>query len=106
MLTRFFPGRPLGGGGYGRLAPLHSGPWAWLVWFDMAIFGALSLAALALVIVLLLRLVRARRLLGRADPYWLRGPGAEQILAQRYARGEIDEGEYSRGIQVLRQGRA
>lgn len=106
MLHRFYGGRPFGGGEYGRLAPLHSGPWAWLARIDMAIFGALSLALLALVIVLLLRAVRGKRLLGRGDRRRLEGPGSEQILALRYARGEIDEGEYNRGIDVLRQGRA
>ncbi|MFD4600403.1 SHOCT domain-containing protein [Streptomyces sp. NPDC058464] len=29
-------------------------------------------------------------------------PGAEQILAERYARGEIDEEEYLRRLDILR----
>ncbi len=31
-------------------------------------------------------------------------PDAERLLAERYARGEIDEEEYRRRLSVLRQG--
>lgn len=80
---------------YGR----HGGGWAWLA-MSISIF-----LFLALLFVIALLIVRA---LGhsaptRAEPPVTRGgPAAEQILAERYARGEIDEEEYRRRLATLR----
>ncbi|AZS73193.1 hypothetical protein DDE74_21545 [Streptomyces lydicus] len=80
---------------YGR----HGGGWAWLAMsVSMFLF-------LALLFVIALLIVRA---LGRsgpghdAHPGTRRAPGPEQILAERYARGEIDEEEYRRRLATLR----
>ncbi|WP_235465941.1 SHOCT domain-containing protein [Streptomyces platensis] len=60
---------------------------------------------LALLFVIALLIVRA---LGRSSPTrgeppaHRGGPHAEQILAERYARGEIDEEEYRRRLATLR----
>jgi putative membrane protein len=32
------------------------------------------------------------------------GPAPQQLLAERFARGDIDENEYARRLQVLRTG--
>ena len=34
------------------------------------------------------------------------GDSAEEVLRQRFARGEIDQEEYKRSLEVLRHGRA
>ncbi|QZL03109.1 SHOCT domain-containing protein [Streptomyces sp. BHT-5-2] len=39
---------------------------------------------------------------GTPPPPGSPGPGAEQILGERYARGEIDEDEYQRRLATLR----
>ncbi|MGW2416800.1 SHOCT domain-containing protein [Streptomyces tubercidicus] len=80
---------------YGR----HGGGWAWLA-TSVSLF-----LFLALLFVIALLIVRA---LGRSGPPrgerpgTPTGPGAEQILAERYARGEIDEEEYRRRLATLR----
>jgi putative membrane protein len=38
-----------------------------------------------------------------ADPTVGRPGGAEEVLAQRYARGEIDDDEYQRRFETLHQ---
>ncbi|MGA4877422.1 SHOCT domain-containing protein [Streptomyces lydicamycinicus] len=60
---------------------------------------------LALLFVIALLIVRAlgRSAPARGEPPLPRsGPPAEQILAERYARGEIDEEEYRRRLATLR----
>ncbi|MGA5268463.1 SHOCT domain-containing protein [Streptomyces lydicamycinicus] len=60
---------------------------------------------LALLFVIALLIVRAlgRSAPARGEPPLPRsGPPAEQILAERYARGEIDEEEYRRRLVTLR----
>ncbi|GGM14401.1 hypothetical protein GCM10010129_68260 [Streptomyces fumigatiscleroticus] len=71
-------------------------------WFAASLSTVLFWAVLIAVGILLLRFYRT---LGR-------GPGqpgssgtrgtAEQVLAERFARGEIDEAEYERRLAVLR----
>ncbi len=64
-----------------------------------------TLLFLALVIIAIVALVRyltrgERRLVDRmTSPV----PAAEQLLAERFARGEIDEQEYRRRLEVLRE---
>ena len=56
----------------------------------------------ALIVVGIIALVRH---LGRddGDRYSSAGGTAEELLGQRFARGEIDEGEYRHRLDVLRQ---
>lgn len=70
------------------------GPWGYvLMSLNMLVFWGLIAAGIVLVV----------RYLGRSGP--AAGPGsAERILAERYARGEIDEQEYRQRLAVLRGG--
>jgi putative membrane protein len=78
--------------------------WGWGGWmlmtFIMILFWALVIGA----IVVLLRGFRGG---GQAAPEGRgqaasEGRSAEQILAERYARGEIEEDEYRRRLDVVR----
>ncbi len=45
------------------------------------------------------------RYLGRQDRSVVAGPTAEQVLAERFARGEVDEQEYRQRLDALRGAR-
>ena len=85
----------------------HAGPWAagfgW-VFFLIPIFWIL-------VIGLIIFLVSRRRQAWYAGgpqgygPPWARGASAESTLAERYAKGDIDETEYRARLEVLRANR-
>ena len=83
----------------------HGGgiPWgALLLWIlFMIAFWALVITA----IVWMVRSMTGRRrhyaMGGPAGP-WRGTASAEQILAERYAHGQIDENEYRRGLATLR----
>jgi len=82
---------------------LAHGPWGqgdppafWPV-FPL-VFGLLWLAVPAAVGYLLWRRAAARPDVGGRDPQ----AGARTILAERFARGEIDEDEYHRRMSALR----
>ncbi|MEA5456270.1 SHOCT domain-containing protein [Sinomonas sp. JGH33] len=53
-------------------------------------------------LVVVLFFVFARRLWWRRPWGEFRGAGAEGVLRERYARGEIDESEYLQRLEVLR----
>lgn len=42
------------------------------------------------------------RRIWRRNHYWAATQGAESVLRERYARGEIDETEYRQRLEVLR----
>lgn len=71
--------------------------WAWLA------MSASMLVFWALVIWGLITVVRSANRPGRTDPgtYPMKDP--EQILRERFARGEIDEAEYEHRREVLRR---
>ncbi len=70
------------------------GPWGYvLMSLNMLVFWGLIVTGIVLLV----------RYLGRSGS--AAGPGsAERILAERYARGEIDEQEYRQRLSVLRGG--
>ncbi|MGY4742252.1 SHOCT domain-containing protein [Streptomyces sp. ATMOS53] len=72
-------------------------------WFTMSVGMLLFWAVLIVFAVLLFRAVSrssdTRATTGTARPG---RPLPEQLLAERFARGEIDEDEYSRRLSVLR----
>jgi putative membrane protein len=53
---------------------------------------------------LVLGVVGLIRYLGRMDRSLATRPVAEQVLAERFARGDIDEPEYRQCLDVLREG--
>jgi putative membrane protein len=63
----------------------HMGEWGW----GMAIFGWLFMALLVVLVVWLIWTVARRPELPRSDR-----PHALDVLADRYARGEIDRDQY------------
>ncbi|OHV49913.1 hypothetical protein CcI156_21125 [Frankia sp. CcI156] len=85
--------------------------WGWGGWllmsFSMVVFWGLVIG----VLVALLRAGRGGGPGRSAEPPGVERPGterpgersAERILAERYARGEIDEAEYHRRLDVLRE---
>ena len=66
----------------------------------MVVFWGLIIAG----IVALVRYLSGDRQGGRPDVGG-RPPSAEEILAERFARGEIDADEYTRRRELLRTGR-
>lgn len=74
--------------------------WGWL-------FGALLVAGLVLLIVVVMRLAgggaRARGVVGRVAPPGSEEARARQLLDERYARGEISTEEYQERRRVLDQ---
>ncbi len=82
--------------------------WLW----GLVVVGALVIGALLIVVIVLLA-----RALSRLDHLTRSAPpgagaaasapgGPESVLAERYARGEIDEEEYRRRLATLRGGPA
>ncbi|UQX12955.1 SHOCT domain-containing protein [Candidatus Mycobacterium methanotrophicum] len=81
---------------------MGEGHWGWGSWIlttgISVIFWALVITAVVLVARYLLTLSQrptATRSAGASS--------AEQVLAERYARGEIDDDEYKRRLALLRQ---
>ena len=72
------------------------GGWGYLMMaLNMVLFWGLVITG----IVLLARYLGA----GRRGDYARGGGYADRILAERFARGEIDEDEYHRRLQALRR---
>ena len=66
-------------------------------WFVMPVLAVAFWVAVIWVVVNLLRSPPGPTAAGGAHP-----AGPEEILAQRYARGEIDDDEYRRRLDTLR----
>lgn len=86
----------------------HTGPWAagfgW-VFFLIPIFWIL---VIGLIIFLVARRRREWAQAGPGGYYgppWMRGASAESTLAERFAKGDIDETEYRARLEVLRTNR-
>jgi putative membrane protein len=72
----------------------HMSGWGWaLMGLSTAVFWGLVITG----IVLLVRYVGRSSQQSRPTP-----PTAEELLAARFARGEIDEAEYERRLATLR----
>ncbi|MFW6078537.1 MAG: SHOCT domain-containing protein [Gemmatimonadota bacterium] len=74
-----------------------NGSWAWGMMLFMTLFWV---AVIALVVWLIVRLTRGGGAAGGAA----RGDRAEEILRERYARGEIDRESFERMLDDLRRG--
>jgi putative membrane protein len=81
--------------------------WGWGGWFMMAVMMAVFWGLVIAGVVALVRYTGGFHRAGRPDePLALPGAGrAEDVLAERFARGEIDEDEYRRRQAVLRERR-
>lgn len=80
------------------------GGWGWGGWLLMSAVMVLFWVAVITAIGLAIRyLVSARG--GRGGPPRYEPPRPEDVLAGRFARGEIDEDEYQRRITLLREHR-
>jgi putative membrane protein len=77
------------GYGYGM------GGWGWIF---MSLSTLAFLALIALVVWAVLRTSNSGNSGGRSVPG---GESAREILAQRYARGEIDDQEYQQRLRIL-----
>ncbi|WP_246843268.1 SHOCT domain-containing protein [Allokutzneria sp. NRRL B-24872] len=75
------------------MTPWHTGPWGWSGMVFMIVMMLLFWGGLLTVILTVLRHPRFTR---------HRLTEAERILAERLARGEIDEDEYKRRTATLR----
>ncbi|MEW2048065.1 SHOCT domain-containing protein [Streptomyces sp. NPDC005476] len=71
-------------------------------WFAMSVGMVLFWAVLIALGVLLFRASSRPAEPGATTGPEQRGPVAEQVLAERFARGEIEEDEYRRRLTVLR----
>lgn len=87
----------------------HMGGWGWGAWVGMALMMLLFWLLLVAAVVLLVRYARGDGTRGGsaqggpgAHGTRAEGGSAESVLAERYARGEIDEEEYLRRRSVLR----
>jgi uncharacterized membrane protein len=67
--------------------------WSWWAWPVMTL---MMLAIAALIVWVVVSIARAR--VDQEPPR----PDASAILAERFARGEIDKGEYEGAIQTIR----
>ncbi|MFK4145373.1 SHOCT domain-containing protein [Streptomyces sp. NPDC004065] len=73
-------------------------------WFAMSLGTVLFWAVLITAGVLLFRALNRGSGPAAGQPYDpVRRPTPEQLLAERFARGEVDEEEYRRRLAVLRQ---
>ncbi|GAB2800717.1 hypothetical protein GCM10027073_36160 [Streptomyces chlorus] len=85
--------------------------WGWGGWFFMAIFMVLFWALVIAGVVALVRYLAGSHHGHQGGPPPSSGePGwgsrrAEDLLAERFARGEIDEDEYKRRLALLREHR-
>ncbi len=84
--------------------------WGWGAWVFMGVFMVLVWGAVVTAVVLVVRAVRERHVpYPPGSPYPPgppQGDGADhalRVLDERFARGEIDEDEYTRRRQLLRE---
>ncbi|MEU6417466.1 SHOCT domain-containing protein [Streptomyces spiralis] len=80
----------------------HMNGWGWFV---MSLSTLLFWAVIIAVGVLLFQALARPKSPGGGHSSWQKTPpgsGPEQVLAERYARGEIDDEEYHRRLAVLR----
>ncbi|HWS91235.1 MAG TPA: SHOCT domain-containing protein [Mycobacterium sp.] len=80
----------------------YGGNWGWGGWLLMTIAMVLFWALIITAVVLIVRYVVSQRPTGTSVGS-ARTP--EEVLAERYARGEIDDEEYQRRLALLRQNR-
>lgn len=88
-----------GGDGWMWHDTVGGGGWA-LMLIAMVVFWAVIIAIVVVAVRYLARNTKSSRQEGVTS--W----GAERLLAERYARGELDDDEYRQRLTVLREHRA
>ncbi|MFF3633585.1 SHOCT domain-containing protein [Streptomyces sp. NPDC002250] len=89
----------------------YDGGWGWGGWFVMTVSMVLFWAVLIVGLVALVRHLAGTRHHRQPGPQPPAGEGwgqerrAESLLAERFARGEIEEDEYRRRLALLREHR-
>jgi len=78
----------------------HDGTMGGWDWFAMSVGTLLFWALILTAVVLFVRAFNGTSRTTDAPP----PPAAEQLLAERFARGEIDDDEYHRRLNVLHGG--
>jgi len=80
--------------------------WGWGAWLAMSVMMVLFWGLVIAGIVVLVRYLTGARQGGPPAAHSDRGrPSAEELLDERFARGEIDQDEYTRRRELLRAGR-
>ncbi|MFE0509120.1 SHOCT domain-containing protein [Streptomyces sp. NPDC058964] len=89
----------------------YDGGWGWGGWFAMTVFMVLVWALIIVGVIALVRYLTGthRRQdsgppLSSGEPRW-GSRRAEDLLAERFASGEIDDDEYKRRLALLREHR-
>ena len=85
-------------GGYGG----YGGGWGWVGWIITAVVLVVIFAALIAAVVVAIRYLSGHRGGPGASQ---QARGAEDVLAERFARGEIDADEYRQRVTLLREHR-
>ncbi|MFL6139026.1 MAG: SHOCT domain-containing protein [Frankiaceae bacterium] len=75
----------------------------WGIWFGMSVLSLLFWVAVVWLVVTLIRNSSRTGGAPPAPPAPPAGRRAEDVLAERFARGEIDEAEYHDRLRVLRE---
>lgn len=76
--------------------------WGWAGWVLFVVLTVVFWAAVITAIVLAIRYAGGARNSGSAPPPY-GPPHPEDVLAERFARGEIDEDEYRRRVMLLHE---
>jgi putative membrane protein len=79
--------------------------WGWAGWVLMSVVIVLFCALLIIAIVLAIRYLAGSRDTSAGTASYRPSPPAEDLLAERFARGEIDEDEYRRRMSIIREHR-
>ncbi len=88
--------------GWGGNGWMMNGGWGWVGWIITAVVLVLIFAALIAAVVFGVRYFSSG---GHRDLGGHQTRGAEDVLAERFARGEIDEDEYRQRVTALREHR-
>ncbi|MGH3677244.1 MAG: SHOCT domain-containing protein [Mycobacterium sp.] len=75
--------------------------WGWISWILMAVGMVVFWAAVIAAVVLVVHYLAGQR--GRAASPPISSPRAEDVLAERFGRGEIDDEEYRHRLALLRE---
>jgi len=77
--------------------------WGWAGWVLICVVMVLFWALLIIAIVLAIRYLVGSRDTSAGTPSYRPSQSGEDLLAERFARGEIDEDEYRRRMTVIRE---